>query len=214
MIVATLLLDAQWKITSQVRAAIVIVVKNGRRWFPLTFEATMTERLLLVGMMATGKTTVGQLAATRLGWAFSDSDAQLLADSGRSAQEIFDTDGDEALRAAEGRALVEALTRPVPIVVAVAGGVVLAEANRALLSRSGVVVWLRASLGTLSERVHRDGPRPRLGKHPSEALRELYRTRHALYASVAGFVIDVDDLAPEEVVERIFAETGLSPKNE
>lgn len=169
----------------------------------------MTDRLLLVGMMAVGKTTAGQLCAKRLGWSFLDSDAQLLADTGRTAQEIFDVDGDEALRSLESRVLVEAIAHPVPVVIAVAGGAVLSEANRALLVDSGVVVWLRASITTLGDRVERGGLRPRLGEDPKRSLHDLYRTRHGLYASVAGFVIDVDDLAPEEVVARILAETGL-----
>ena len=169
----------------------------------------MTDRLLLVGMMAVGKTTTGRLCAQRLGWTFLDSDAQLLAETGRGAQEIFERDGDEALRTWETKVFHDALDAPVPAVVAVAGGVVLSEANRALLVRSGVVVWLRSSIKTLSERVERGGARPRLGDDPERSLRELYRTRHPLYASVAAFVIDVDDLAPEEVVARLLAETGL-----
>ena len=169
----------------------------------------MTDRLFLVGMMAVGKTTVGQRCAARLGWTFLDSDAQLLADTGRSAQEIFDADGDDALRSWESRVLVEAIAHPVPVVVAVAGGVVLSSANRALLVDSGVVVWLRASIATLSERVTHGGPRPRLGEDPNRSLHDLYIARHELYASVAHFVIDVDDLAPDEVVARIMTETGL-----
>jgi shikimate kinase len=169
----------------------------------------MTDRLLLVGMMAVGKTTVGQLSATKLEWSFLDSDAQLLAETGRTAQEIFDNDGDDTLRTLESGVLAEAIAHPVPVVIAVAGGVVLAEANRALLVRSGVVVWLRASIATLSERVERGGSRPRLGTDPTQSLRDLYLTRHPLYASVAQFVIDVDDLPPEEVVARIFEDTGL-----
>jgi shikimate kinase len=175
----------------------------------MDLEFVVTDRLLLVGMMAVGKTTVGQLGAKRLGWSFLDSDAQLLADAGRSAQEIFDTDGDEALRTFESQVLVEAIAQPTPVVIAVAGGVVLSEANRALLVRSGVVVWLRATVATLGERVSRGGARPRLGEDPVRSLHDLYRTRHPLYAAVAGFVIDVDDLAPEEIVTRIFEATGL-----
>jgi shikimate kinase len=72
-----------------------------------------------------------------------------------------------------------------------------------------VVVWLRASIVTLGERVQRGGSRPRLGEDPMRSFHDLYRARHELYSSVARFVIDVDDLAPEEVVARIMAETGL-----
>jgi shikimate kinase len=169
----------------------------------------MTDRLLLVGMMAVGKTTIGKLCAKRLGWSFLDSDAQLLADTGRTAQEIYDSDGDDALRFLESRALVEAVNGPTPVVIAVAGGVVLSETNRALLDHSGVVVWLRASIDTLLERVLRGEARPRLGADPERSLRDLYVTRHPLYASVADVVIDVDDLAPDQVVARIFEETGL-----
>jgi shikimate kinase len=169
----------------------------------------MTDRLFLIGMMAVGKTTVGGLCAKRLGWSFLDSDAQLLAETGHSAQEIFDHDGDAALRAMESRVLSEAINGPTPVVIAVAGGAVLAETNRALLLRSGVVVWLRASIATLVDRVQRGEPRPRLGDDPERALRDLYVARHPLYASVASIVIDVDDLVPDEVVARIFEETGL-----
>jgi shikimate kinase len=160
-------------------------------------------------MMAVGKTTVGQLCAAKLGWPFLDSDVQLVAGTGRTAQEIFDTDGDEALRALETRVLKEAIAHPVPAVIAVAGGVVLSEPNRNLIVRSGSVVWLRASIATLSERVERGGVRPRLGADPASSLKDLYLTRHPLYAAVARFVIDVDDLAPDEVVARIFEDTGL-----
>ena len=169
----------------------------------------MTDRLLLVGMMAVGKTTVGKRCAERLKWPLLDSDAQLFADTGRNAQEIFDDDGDHALRALESRVLVDAIAHPVPVVIAVAGGVVLSDENRELLVRSGVVVWLRASIATMSDRVTRGGVRPRLGEDPSQSIRDLYETRRPLYAAVAEFVIDVDELTPDEVVARIFAETGL-----
>ena len=162
-----------------------------------------------MGMMAVGKTTVGKLCAKRLGWSFLDSDEQLWADTGRSAQEIFDSDGDAALRSLESQVLAEAIGAPTPVVIAVAGGAVLAETNRALLIRSGVVVWLRASIDTIVTRVERGEARPRLGNDPERSLRELYKARHPLYASVAGFVIDVDHLTAEEVVARIFEETGL-----
>jgi shikimate kinase len=169
----------------------------------------MTERLLLVGMMGVGKTTIGTLSARQLGWSFLDSDAQLLHSTGDSAQEIFEADGDDALRTLESLVLVEALAQPTPSVIAVAGGVVLTAANRSLLTHAGVVVWLRATIETLSDRVQRGGARPRLGDDPTRSLRTLYRDRHPFYAAIADFVIDVDDLSAAEVVTRILAETGL-----
>jgi shikimate kinase len=174
----------------------------------------VTDRLLLVGMMAVGKTTIGQRCSEQLGWKFLDSDAQLVADTGRTAREIFDIDGDAALRALESQVLNEAIDEPVPVVIAVAGGVVLSKPNREMLVRSGTVIWLRASVATMSERVRLGGARPRLGDDPEQSLRDLYRARQALYASVAQFVIDVDELTPEEIVARILTESGLVISNQ
>ena len=104
----------------------------------------MVDRIILVGMMGAGKTTVGRMLAGRLGWAHLDSDAQVEAATGRTVPELFADHGEAAFRAEESRVLAEALSGPDPVVVSAAGGVVLSAANRELLVRSGVVVWLRA----------------------------------------------------------------------
>jgi shikimate kinase len=173
----------------------------------------MPDRLLLVGMMGAGKTTVGQLAAARLGWTFFDSDAEVLAATGRTVPEIFAEDGEPAFRAEESRVLAEAVAEPAPVVISVAGGAVLSEANRALLARSGVVVWLRAAPATLGSRVGRGEGRPLIGDDPVESLTALDRIRRPLYASIAHLVIDVDELTPGEVVERLLAGAGLADEN-
>jgi shikimate kinase len=169
----------------------------------------MPDRLLLVGMMGAGKTTVGRLAAARLGWEFFDSDAQVLAATGRTVPDIFAEDGEPAFRAEESRVLAEAVNGPAPVVVSVAGGAVLSEDNRALLASSGVVVWLRAEPGTLGRRVGSGAGRPLLGDDPMGSLTALYEVRRPLYASVAHLVIDVDDLTPDAVVDRVLAGSGL-----
>ena len=75
----------------------------------------MPDRLLLVGMMGVGKTTVGRMAATRLGWKFFDSDVQVVADTGRTVPEIFAEDGEAAFRAEESRVLAEAVADNDPV---------------------------------------------------------------------------------------------------
>src|SRR5580700_8126977 len=109
-------------------------------------------RLLLVGMMGSGKTTVGHLAAARLGWPHLDSDAEVERETGQSVPEIFVSQGESAFRAAETAALVRALSVE-PVVVSVAGGAVLDSQNRRLIRHSGTVVWLRADVETLADRV-------------------------------------------------------------
>jgi shikimate kinase len=169
----------------------------------------MVDRLILVGMMGAGKTTIGHLLADRLGWRSFDSDAQIIADTGHSVPELFAAKGEAAFRAEEERVLTEALSGDEPVVVSAAGGVVLSPANRALLARSGTVVWLRADPRVLAGRVGDGTGRPLLDDDPSSALLALYEVRRPLYDSVASLAVDVDVLTPAEVVERILVGTGL-----
>jgi shikimate kinase len=169
----------------------------------------MVDRLILIGMMGAGKTTVGKVLAQRLGWEYLDSDAQVMADTGRTVPELFVEQGEVAFRAEEERVLTEALSGDRPVVVSAAGGVVLSPANRARLARSGTVVWLRADPKVLAGRVGDGSGRPLLGDDPAAALVTLDRVRRPLYESVADLVVDVDHLATDEVVERVLAGTGL-----
>jgi len=155
-------------------------------------------------MMGAGKTTVGQALAERLGRPYVDSDEQVQRNTGRTVPEIFEQDGEAAFRAEEKRALAQAVAGDEPAVVSVAGGAVLDPDNRRLLRESGTVVWLRAEVETLARRVGTGEGRPLLpADDPEESLRRIYEGREEIYAALADVVVDVDDLSPEEAVERI-----------
>jgi shikimate kinase len=172
----------------------------------------MAERLVLVGMMGAGKTTVGRLCADRLGWEYFDSDAQVVEETGRSVPELFAEEGEEVFRAHESRVLLEALSEDEPVVVSAAGGVVLSEANRELLRDSATVVWLRADVGTLTRRVGEGEGRPLLDADPATSLAALDEVRRPLYATIAHAVVDVDELTPAEVADRVLAALGRSAR--
>ena len=166
----------------------------------------MPERLYLVGMMGSGKTTVGRLVAAKLGWAHVDSDDQVCERTGRTVREIFETDGEAAFRAEESAALAEAVSvKPIgPAVVSVAGGAVLDEANRRLLERSGPVVWLRAPATVLATRVSAGvDHRPLLGDDPEAALHRLGAQRAPLYDELAELTVDVAERSPTQIADEI-----------
>jgi shikimate kinase len=160
--------------------------------------------LVLVGMMGTGKTTVGTRLAERLRRPLVDSDALIEATTGRTVREIFLDDGEEAFRALETAALVGALGADAPLVVAAAGGVVLREQNRrALLDADAVVVWLRADPSLLVDRVGSGDHRPLLDGDPAGTLQRMFVERAPWYREVADAVVDVDDRTVDEVVDAV-----------
>jgi shikimate kinase len=169
----------------------------------------MTPRILLVGMMGAGKTTTGKLLAQHLGWRYRDSDADVEAETGLTVPELFERDGEPAFRRAEADVLAAACADLAPSVVSVAGGAVLNPETRRRIAASGTVVWLRARPQTLAVRVGDGEGRPLLDDDPAAALIKLNEVRAPLYAEVADIVIDVDDLAPDEIAERILAAVAV-----
>ena len=113
----------------------------------------MGNHVLLVGMMGSGKSTVGRVVAERMRRPFRDSDTDVELRTGKSVPEIFAERGEPAFRGEERAALGAALACPVPSVVAVAGGAVLDPETRRRLRSAGVVVWLDVAPHALAERV-------------------------------------------------------------
>ena len=167
----------------------------------------MAERLALVGMMGAGKSTVGVLTAGRLGWRFVDLDEEVCAHTGSSVAELFASRGEPEFRGLEAACLAEALAGGDDVVVAVGGGAVLDPGNRQLLRDKATVAWLRATPPTLATRVGDDVARPLLqsGDGPEAVLSTLNAERRPLYEEVADLVVDVDDLSPAQVVDRLCA---------
>jgi shikimate kinase len=161
--------------------------------------------IVLVGMMAAGKTSVGRRLAELRGWEFFDSDRQIEAMTGRTVADIWRTDGEPAFRRLEALVLADALASTTPRVIAAAGGTVLDENNRRLMAQHHPVVWLRAEPDLLATRVGTATHRPLLDEDPAGVLERLDAIRRPLYAEVADVVVDVDDLTPDQVVTCIEA---------
>jgi shikimate kinase len=150
--------------------------------------------VVLVGLMGSGKSTVGKRLAAELARDFVDADAALEEHESRTIADIFATDGEAAFREAERGVLDALLDRPDPTVVAAGGGVVVSEANRRRLRQPGVtVVWLDASPAFLASRAKAKPHRPLLATGDRRAtFARLHAERAPLYAEVADLVVDVE----------------------
>jgi shikimate kinase len=141
----------------------------------------------LVGMPGSGKSTVGEELAGRLGVPFVDLDTEIERREGRAVPEIFAREGEAGFRALEAAELVRAGTRD-PSVVSCGGGVVLEPANRITLRNTGTCVFLDVPLEVLQARVQPGVDRPLI--HEQGDLERLLEARGPLYREFAAHVVD------------------------
>lgn len=145
--------------------------------------------LILVGMMGSGKTTMGRALAKHLGKTFVDSDEEIQKRTGVTIPHIFDVEGETGFRQRETAAINDLVGRE-NMVLATGGGAVLAEQNRAMLQRNGIVIYLKANVHDLWQRTRHDRNRPLLQTgDPYAKLTELFQQRDPLYREVADIVI-------------------------
>lgn len=171
--------------------------------------------IFLVGMMGSGKSTVGPLLARRLGRDFVDNDAVVEARAGRRIAEIFARDGEPAFRELEVRAIEEVAAGR--SVVALGGGAIAQPGAPERLARLGTVVYLQASPRELARRVGPAEARPLLAgldeEQRAERLAGLLRQREAAYRS-ARIVVETEGASAAEVVDRIAAALAEGAESE
>lgn len=146
--------------------------------------------IFLVGMMGSGKTTVGKALARRLGRIFVDSDREIVERTGVPIATIFEIEGEAGFRRRESSVLAELAQRR-DSVIATGGGAVIAEENRRLMRAYGTVVYLRTSVDHLHERTRRDIARPLLASGDRRAtLVALLEAREPLYRETAHIIVE------------------------
>ncbi len=167
--------------------------------------------VVLIGLMASGKTTVGRLLATRLGLPFVDNDDQLQVRTGHSAREIALAEGADGLHRREAEALVDALDRQEPAVVAAAAAAPM-EADAAAALRAHDVVYLRARPDVLATRVtgarSHDEHRPFVDADPRAVLDRQFADRDAAYRALATVTVDASGDAPAAIADSIRSALG------
>ena len=163
--------------------------------------------VILIGYRGTGKTSVGQKLAARFQRRFVDADECLEARAGRSISEIFATQGEPAFRDLESQVVSEILAGD-ELVVSLGGGAVLRAPNRQAMARSGTTFWLRASAGTIAERLRNDPltarRRPALTSSGGDKeIVDLLEERRPLYEQCADHTICTDHKSLDTIVDEI-----------
>jgi shikimate kinase len=161
--------------------------------------------VFLVGMMGTGKTTVGNLLARQLGYRFVDTDDAIAKSTGKTINQIFADEGEEAFRQLESEVLsqLSAYTR---LTVATGGGIVIRPFNWSYLHH-GLVIWLDAPVEVLIDRLQNDTTRPLLqDANLAHKLQNLLDQRKNLYAEADLHICISAEDTPEQIVSRIIAE--------
>ena len=158
--------------------------------------------------MGCGKSTVGQRLAARLGYGFHDVDTMIEEQTGRPITDIFQQEGEAVFRELE-YGILSTLCAQSGNVIALGGGALLEDANRRLVEKAGTLLYLRADIATLYERVKHREHRPLLLDDAdrvitrdqfAERIAPLMDARQAGYAG-ADIIIDVDHKEPDAIVD-------------
>jgi shikimate kinase len=157
--------------------------------------------LWLIGMMGSGKSTVGRALASRTGTAFLDTDLLVEGTAGLAVTEVFEEEGEAAFRMRESEA-IRAAAAVAEAVVATGGGAVLLTENVRVMKTSGPIVWLQADPVTLADRIGIAPGRPLLtDADVVERLSVMLEDRRGAYGRAADHIVATDDFTVEEVAE-------------
>lgn len=162
--------------------------------------------ICLIGLMGSGKSTIGPLLAQRLGYTFVDLDEEISTSMGRPIREIFEQLGEEKFRDEE-RSQLRHFCQQEKQIIACGGGVVVAADNLECLRRQ-TTVYLQASPETLARRVGPDKERPMLkgAVAVAQRLATILREREPLYQDCAKITLLTESKDPDTLVKELLAQ--------
>lgn len=160
------------------------------------------KNIVLVGMMGAGKTTVGELLATKLNRELKDIDRVIEQEQKKSIIEIFTNDGEEAFRQLESET-IEKLSNMSDLIISTGGGALEKANNLSNLQKNGIIIYLKADIEELFKRVKNETQRPLLKEQdPLEVIKKLIKKREKFYL-MANITIITDNKSPEKITEEI-----------
>lgn len=159
--------------------------------------------IFLVGPMGAGKTTIGRRLAGLIGKSFVDLDQEIEQSCGADIAWIFDVEGEAGFRKRESAMLREVASSN-NMVIATGGGAVLDSESRALMARSGTVVYLSVAAKVLYNRMQQDTKRPLLQVGDKKAMIEsIVKEREPLYKEIADIVFDGHKKTPAVAAQEL-----------
>jgi shikimate kinase len=164
-------------------------------------------RIALIGFMGSGKTTVGRLVASRLGFRFLDLDTLIVENARKSIREIFDEDGEEVFRQIETETLYS-LREMHRLVIATGGGAPIRQENQEFFENLASTFYLEVSYNEFFKRTGQDHARPLLDRTDKQ-LRTLYKSRLPIYRGLGQRII-TDSKKPEDIAAEILNALAVS----
>ena len=160
----------------------------------------MAPKVILIGPMGSGKTTIGSLLAEKLGLSFRDTDHLIEEQEGKTVSQIFLDQGEDAFRAIEKRVLREELLTDGTVLSLGGGAPISIDAQSALRAIASHIIFLDISLSTVAPRIGFNRDRPLLLNNPRGQWQTLMEARRPIYEAIADATISVDDKSEEEIV--------------
>ena len=160
----------------------------------------MAPRVILIGPMGSGKTTIGSLLAEKLGLAFRDTDHLIEEREEKPVSQIFLDQGEDVFRAIEKRVLRDELLTDATVLSLGGGAPISIDAQSALRAISSYIIFLDISLSTVVPRIGFNRDRPLLLNNPRGQWQTLMEARRPIYEALADVTINVDDKSEEEIV--------------
>ncbi len=161
--------------------------------------------IMLVGMMGSGKSSVGRKLSQKLNLPFVDGDVELEKSAGCSINEIFNYYGEEALRDGERKVMKRLLNGNICL-LASGGGAYIDSETRKLSKQKAITIWLKADIDTLYDRTKGRSRRPELnGVDLENKLKEYVDERYKIYAE-ADLTVETVTENVKETVDRVYKE--------
>ena len=160
----------------------------------------MAPKVILIGPMGSGKTTIGSLLAEKLGLSFRDTDHLIEEQEEKTVSQIFLDQGEDAFRAIEKRVLREELLTDGTVLSLGGGAPISIDAQSALRAIASHIIFLDISLSTVAPRIGFNRDRPLLLNNPRGQWQTLMEARRPIYEGIADATINVDDKSEEEIV--------------